>query len=78
MAREPLRAEVEVDETWGGGTQADLQRSRQLKGRKVAAILVAMENAGAPQDALVGCVIPECKSATLIAFPKQNVQSGPS
>src|SRR5436305_15012750 len=29
-AREPLRAEVEVDETWIGGEHVGLRRSRQL------------------------------------------------
>jgi hypothetical protein len=33
LEREPLRGEVEVDDTWIGGTQAGLQGSRQLKGR---------------------------------------------
>ncbi len=32
VAREPLHGEVEVDETWVGGEQADLRGSRQLKG----------------------------------------------
>jgi hypothetical protein len=36
LGREPLRGEVEVDETWVGGTQAGLRGSRQLKGRKAA------------------------------------------
>jgi transposase-like protein len=31
LGREPLRGEVEVDETWVGGTQAGLRGSRQLK-----------------------------------------------
>ena len=30
LARDPLRGEVEVDETWVGGTQAGLRGSRQL------------------------------------------------
>ena len=46
MARDPLRGEVEVDETWVGGTQAGLQGSRQLKGRKAALVLVAVEKRG--------------------------------
>ena len=39
--REPLRGEIEVDETWVGGMQAGLLGSRQLKGRKAALVLVA-------------------------------------
>jgi transposase-like protein len=45
-SREPLRGEVEVDETWVGGTQAGLQGSRQLKGRKAALVLVVVEKRG--------------------------------
>jgi hypothetical protein len=33
LAREPLQGEVEVDDTWVGGSQAGLLGSRQLKGR---------------------------------------------
>src|ERR1700730_6586724 len=35
-AREPLRGEVEVDDTWVGGEQAGLRGSRQLKDRRAA------------------------------------------
>src|SRR3989454_4791626 len=45
-AREPLRGEVEVDDTWVGGTQAGLRGSRQLKGRRAALVLVAVEKRG--------------------------------
>ena len=38
IAREPLRGEVEVDDTWVGGAQAGLRGSRQLKGRKAALV----------------------------------------
>src|SRR5437762_11598480 len=43
FAREPLRGEVEMDETWVGDTQAGLRGSRQLKGRRAALVLVAVE-----------------------------------
>src|SRR5439155_5130152 len=46
VVREPLRGEVEVDETWVGGTQAGLRGSRQLKGRKASLVLVAVEKRG--------------------------------
>jgi len=46
IAREPLWGEVEVDETWVGGTQAGLRGSRQLKGRKAALVIVAVEKRG--------------------------------
>ena len=41
LKREPLRGDVEVDDTWVGGTQAGLRGSRQLKGCKAALVLVA-------------------------------------
>src|SRR5712692_10721723 len=44
-AREPLHGEVEVDETWVGGTQAGIRGSRQLEGR-AALVLVAVEKRG--------------------------------
>jgi hypothetical protein len=31
-ARAPLHGEVEIDDTWVGGTQAGIRGSRQLKG----------------------------------------------
>src|ERR1700704_2755830 len=42
-AREPLHGDVEVDDTWIGGPQAGLLGSRQLKGRRAALVLVAVE-----------------------------------
>jgi transposase-like protein len=44
--REPLRGEVEVDDTWIGGEQAGLRGSRQLKNRRAALVLVAVEKRG--------------------------------
>ena len=44
-AREPLHGEVEIDDTWIGGPQPGLRGSRQLKGRKAAIVLVAVEKA---------------------------------
>ena len=76
LAREPLRGEVEVDETWIGGPQAGLRGSRQLKGRKAALVIVAVEK----RDQVTGrarmAVIPDFKSTTLIAFLKRNVEPG--
>ena len=45
IAREPLRGEVEMDDTWVGGPQAGLRGSRQLKGRKAALVIAAVEKA---------------------------------
>jgi transposase-like protein len=76
IAREPLRGEVEVDDTWVGGTQAGLRGSRQLKGRKAALVLVAVEKRGRATGRARMAVIPDFKSPTLIAFLKQNVAPG--
>lgn len=76
LAREPLRGEVEVDETWVGGPQAGLRGSRQLKGRKAALVLVAVEKRGRTTGRARMMVIPDFKSGTLVAFLKQNVAPG--
>ena len=76
LAREPLRGEVEVDDTWVGGTQAGLRGSRQLKGRKAALVLVAVEKRGRGTGRARMQVIPDFKSTTLLAFLKRNVAPG--
>jgi transposase-like protein len=76
IAREPLRGEVEVDDTWVGGTQAGLRGSRQLKGRKAALVLVAVEKRGRATGRARMAVIPDFKSATPLAFLTQNVAPG--
>ena len=70
LARDPLRGEVEVDETWVGGIQAGLRGSRQLKGRKAALVLVAVEKRGRATGRVRMAVMPNFKSATLIALNK--------
>jgi transposase-like protein len=75
-SREPLRGEVEVDETWVGGTQAGLQGSRQLKGRKAALVLVVVEKRGRVTARVRMAVIPDFRSETLLAFLKDNVEPG--
>lgn len=71
LEREPLRGEVEVDETWIGGTQAGLRGSRQLKGRKAALVLVAVEKRDRGSGRMA--FISDFRSATLLAFLKQNL-----
>ena len=73
LARDPLWGEVEVDETWVGGTQAGLRGSRQLKDRKAALVLVAVEKRGRATGRVRMAVIPDFKSTTLTAFLQQNV-----
>src|SRR6202521_1508613 len=75
-AREPLHGEVEIDDTWVGGTQAGLRGSRQLKGRKAALVLVAVEKRGRVTGRARMAVIPDFKSATLLGFLKENVALG--
>jgi transposase-like protein len=65
-----------VDETWIGGTQAGLRGSRQLKGRKAALVLVAVEKRGRMTGRARMALISDFKSATLLAFLKQNVVPG--
>jgi hypothetical protein len=72
LAREPLRGEVEVDDTWVAGSQAGLRGSRQLKGRKAALVVVAVERGRTTGRARIA-VIPDFKNTTLLAFLKQNV-----
>ena len=72
-AREPLHGEVEVDETWVGGEQAGLRGSRQLKGRRAALVLVAVEKRGKGSGRVRMSVIPDFKAKTIISFLIQNV-----
>lgn len=76
LAREPLRGDVEVDETWVGGTQAGLRGSRQLKGRKAALVLVAVEKRGRSTGRARMAVIPDFRRGTLLGFLRQNVAPG--
>ena len=76
VKREPLRGEIEVDETWVGGTQAGLRGSRQLKGRKAALVVVAVEKRARATARARMAVIPDFRSETLLRFLKDNVASG--
>src|SRR5438309_1968909 len=73
---EPLRGEVEIDDTWIGGPQAGLRGSRQLKGRRAALVLVAVEKRGKGSGRVRMAVIPDFRTMTLKAFIKQNVIPG--
>jgi len=76
LTREPLHGELEVDEAWIGGIQAGLRGSRQLKGRKAALIVVAVEKRGRATGRARMAVIPDFRGGTLIAFLRQNVAPG--
>jgi transposase-like protein len=75
-AREPLRGEVEVDDTWVGGEQAGLRGSRQLKNRRAALVLVAVEKRGRASGRARMSVIPDFKASTITRFLIQNVAPG--
>ena len=75
-AGEPLYGEVEVDETWVGGEQAGLRGSRQLKGRRAALVLVAVEKRGRGSGRVRMKVISDFKGKTIIPFLDQNVSPG--
>ena len=76
VAREPLHGKVEVDETWVGGEQAGLRGSRQLKGRRAALVLVAVEKRGRGSGRFRMKVIPDFKAKTIIPFLHENVSPG--
>jgi hypothetical protein len=75
-AREPLRGEVEIDDTWVGGEQAGLRGSRQLKNRRAALVLVAVEKRGRACGRARMSVIPDFKATTILRFLSQNVAPG--
>lgn len=76
VGREPLRGDVEIDDTWVGGPQAGLRGSRQLRGRKAALVIVAVEKRGRASGRARMAVIPDFKKTTLGAFIKENIAPG--
>src|ERR1035438_5743474 len=70
---EPLHGEVEVDDTWVGGEQAGLRGSRQLKNRRAALVLVAVEKRGQASGRVRMNVIPDFKASTIIPVLTRNV-----
>jgi transposase-like protein len=75
-AREPLHGEVELDDTWVGGPQPGLRGSRQLKGRKAAIVVVAVENRGGRSGRLRMAVILNFKQTTMSEFVKHHIRPG--
>ena len=72
-AREPLHGQAEVDETWVGGEQVGLRGSRQLKNRRAALVLVAVEKRGRASGRDRMSVIPDFKSSTILRFLTQGL-----
>jgi len=75
-ARELLHGEVEIDDTWIGGPQPGLRGSRQLKGRKAAIVLVAVEKRGAVSGRIRMAVVPNFKQTTMVDFVTHHVTRG--
>lgn len=75
-AREPLRGTVELDEAWVGGAQAGLRGSRQLRGRKAALVLVAVERRGRASGRVRMEVIPNFAGVTMLDFVTRNITPG--
>lgn len=76
VGREPLCGEVEIDDAWVGGPQAGLRGSRQLRGRKAALIIVAVEKRGRASGRTRMAVIPDFKKTTLGHFIKEHIAPG--
>jgi transposase-like protein len=76
LTRERLRGEIEVDDTWIGGEQAGLRGSRQLKDRRTALVLVAVEKRGKASGRARMAVIPDFKAATILTFMTRNIEPG--
>lgn len=75
-AREPLYGDVEMDDTWIGGPQPGLRGSRQLKGRKAALVLVAVEKRGDGTGRVRMAALADFKEATVHAFIKTHIAPG--
>jgi len=58
------------------GSKRDFGGSRQLKDRRAALVLVAVEKRGRASGRVRMSVIPDFKAATIRSFLTQNVASG--
>jgi transposase-like protein len=75
-AREPLHGDVEMDDTWVGGPQPGLRGSGQLKGRKAALMLVAVEKRGEVSGRVRMAALSDFKEATVHTFVKEHIAPG--
>jgi transposase-like protein len=71
-----MQGEVEVDDTWVGGEQAGLRGSWQLKQRRAALVLVAVEKRGRASGRVRMSVIPDFKASTIIPILTRNIAAG--
>jgi hypothetical protein len=74
--RTRLRGVIEMDETWVGGWQSGVRGSRQLKGRKAALVIVAVERRGRATGRARMEVIPDFRQKTLNEFALRNIELG--
>jgi transposase-like protein len=74
--RTKLKGVIEMDETWIGGRQAGVRGSRQLKGRKAALVIVAVERRGRATGRARMEVIPNFRQVTMTDFAKRNIELG--
>ena len=75
-ARELLHGEIEIDEAWIGGPQPGLRGSRQLKGRRAALAVVAVERRGKASGRVRMEVIPDFSGPTMVAFARRHIAPG--
>ena len=73
-AREPLHGDM--DDTWVGGPQPGLRGRRQVKGRKAALVLVAVDKRGDRSGRVRMAALPDLKEATVHAFVKRHIAPG--
>src|SRR5207245_11064509 len=59
-----------------GGTQAGIRGSRQLRGRRAALVVVAVEKRGRASGRTRMAVIPDFRATTISSFITQNVAPG--
>lgn len=74
--REPLHGDVEMDDAWVGGPQPGLRGSRQLKDRKAALVLVAVEKRGQASGRVRMAALSDLKESTVHGFVKEHIAPG--
>jgi transposase-like protein len=76
VARELLHGEVEIDDTWIGGTQAGLRGADSSRGAERPWCWLPLKSAAKISGRLRMAVIPNFKAITLKAFIQQNIATG--
>ena len=73
-ARDPLKAEVEVDETYVGGPEAGLRGGRELLAKTL--VVAAVEIRGRASGRVRLQVVPDASSRSLTGFVAAQVERG--